>query len=313
MREKILITAVNLLADLEQFRAVFDEHDLKVVHPPKGTYPCEEEMLELVGDVTGIIAGDEPVTRRVLEHAPNLRVISRWGTGLDNIDLETCRELDIAVKNIPAAFTVPVADLVMAFVLAFARQISWADRWVRDGQWGMVPARTLQECTLGIIGVGRIGRAVVNRAAGFGMAVLGYDRHPIPEPVLQTTGFRSVSREALLRRADFISLNCDLNPSSYHLIGEAELGMMKPEAVLINTARGGVIDEPALVRALQAGRIAGAGLDVFETEPLPAESPLRTMENVLLSPHNGHSSLAARENAHRHAIDHLLAELKERR
>lgn len=313
MNRKILITAVNLLADLERFRDLFREHDLEVIHPPVGHYPGEEEMLGLVGDVAGIIAGDEPITGRVLREAPQLRVISRWGTGLDNIDLETCRDLGIVVKNIPTAFTVPVADLVMGFLLAFARRIPWADRQVRAGEWGTVPTRTLQECTLGIIGVGRIGQAVLQRALGFGMSLLGHDRMPIAEELTGATGLQVVSKEALLRRADFITLNCDLNPTSSHLIGTAELEMMKPDAVVINTARGGVIDEPALIRALQSGRIAGAGLDVFETEPLPADSPLRTMENVLLSPHNGHSSSAARDNAHRRAIENLLAGLEEHR
>jgi len=311
MSENILITAINLETDIDRFRPLFREHDLHIILPRDERPLTEDHVRRLVRDADGIIAGDEPFTGRVLENAPHLRVISRWGTGLDNIDLKACQDLGIVVKNIPGVFTAPVADLVMGFLLAFARRIPWADRQVRAGEWGTVPARTLQECTLGIIGMGRIGQAVLPRALGFGMSLLGHDRLPLPEELPGATGLQAVSKEELLRRADFISLHCDLNPTSYHLIGEAELEMMKPDAVVINTARGGVIDEPALIRALQSGRIAGAGLDVFETEPLPAASTLRTMENVLLSPHNGHSSPAARENAHARAIENLLAGLEE--
>lgn len=278
--------------------------------PPKGRPITEDMLLELVRDADGIIAGDEPFTGRVLKIALRLRVISRWGTGLDNIDLETCQELGIAVKNIPGVFTEPVADLVMAFMLAFARQIPRADRQVRAGRWTTVPARTLQECTLGVIGVGTIGKSVIRKAAGFNMTLLGYDIKSIPMEFINQTGLRAISKDDLLRRSDFVSLNCDLNPTSYHLIGDAELVKMKPEAVLINTSRGGVVDEEALAQALRDGGIAGAGLDVFEHEPLWADSSLREMDNVLLSPHNGHSSPMTRENAHQRAIENLLAGLK---
>lgn len=310
MSKKILITAVNLQAAIEQYLPLFREHGLEVILPTVHGQLEEEELLDWVREVEGIIAGDDPFTGRVLRNAQHLRVISRWGTGLDNIDLAACEELGITVTNIPVAFTVPVADLVMGFILAFARQIPWADHLVRSGEWATIPARTLQECTLGIIGLGNIGKAVARRAAGFGMGLLGHDLKPVAREFLREIGLELVSLEALLHRADFISLNCNLNSANYHLIGNAQFEMMKPEAVLINTSRGGLVDEQALIRALRDGRIAGACLDVFETEPLPADSPLRGMRNVLLSPHNGHSSPQAHENAHRQAIDNLLAILE---
>ena len=205
----------------------------------------------------------------------------------------------------------PVADTVMAYVLSFARLLLPMDRQMRAGGWNKLPGVSLRECTLGVIGVGNIGKTVVRRAIAFGMEVLGNDIVDMPPQFLAETGIRMMPKEELLRKSDFVSLNCDLNPTSHHLIGEQELSLMKETAYLINTARGPVIDEPALVKALRKGRIAGAALDVFEVEPLPADSPLRQMDNVLLAPHNASSSPDAWERVHRNTIRNLLEVLRE--
>jgi D-3-phosphoglycerate dehydrogenase len=162
-----------------------------------------------------------------------------------------------------------------------------------------------------VIGVGNIGKAVVRRARAFGMTVLGCDPAPVPESFLNETKLKLVALGALLAESDFISLNCDLNPSSFHLIGRDELASMRPTAYLINTARGALIDEGALVEALDARSIAGAALDVFEHEPLPAESPLRAFDNCLLAPHNANNSRAARTRVHESTIANLLRALRE--
>jgi D-3-phosphoglycerate dehydrogenase len=271
----------------------------------------EEELVGLIADVDGVISGDDRFTARVLERAKKLKVISKWGTGIDSIDQEAAARLGIAVRNTPGAFTDPVADTVMGYVLCFARQLPWMDRDIRQGRWEKRMGASLRERTLGVIGVGNVGKAVVRRAVGFGVRVLGNDIVELPKAFVSETGLEVVPREDLLCRLDLVSLNCTLNKTSYHLIGEAALELMKPTAYLINTARGPLIDEKALVRALQAGRIAGAALDVFEQEPLPEDSPLRRLDNCLLAPHNSNSSPAAWKRVHENTLKNLLDELKD--
>jgi D-3-phosphoglycerate dehydrogenase len=306
---KVLVSAIYLQPELDRFRPLFDAHGIELVVPPVVERLNEDELLPWIGDVDGALCGDDEFTERVLLAAPRLKVLSKWGTGIDSIDLAACERLGIAVRNTPNAFTDPVADTVVGYLLCFARNLRWADRDVREWAWKKTTARALRECTLGVIGVGTIGRAVVRRAVAFGMHLLGNDLVEMPAAFLAETGIEMVSKEELLRQADFVSLNCDLNPTSRHLLSDAQFALMKPSAVVINTARGSVIDEPALICALQDGRIAGAALDVFEVEPPPAASPLFHMDNVLLAPHMANSSPEAWERVHRNTIDNLLEEL----
>jgi D-3-phosphoglycerate dehydrogenase / 2-oxoglutarate reductase len=180
------------------------------------------------------------------------------------------------------------------------------DREMKSGRWGKFPGKALNECTLGVIGVGNIGKAVTRRARTFGMKVYGTDIIEIDPVFIAETGIEMTSLQSLLSNADFVSVNCDLNSTSYHLINGDTLALMKPTAVLINTARGPIVEEQALIGALQVRRLAGAALDVFEHEPLPADSPLLSMENVLLAPHNSNSSPAAWERVHWSTIRNLL-------
>jgi D-3-phosphoglycerate dehydrogenase len=184
------------------------------------------------------------------------------------------------------------------------------DGEMRKGSWEKIPGRALRECVLGVIGVGNVGKVVVRRAMAHGMNVLGNDLVKMPEDFLATTGIKMVSKEALLAEADFVSLNCDLNSTSYHLMNSVRFAQMKASAVIINTARGPVIEEKGLIEALREGRIAGAALDVFEVEPLPEDSPLKSMDNVLMAPHNANSSPEAWEKVHRSTIQNLIEELE---
>jgi D-3-phosphoglycerate dehydrogenase len=242
--------------------------------------------------------------------APRLKVISKWGTGVDSIDAAAAARLEIKVGRTPNAFTLPVADTVLGYILAFARRLPWMDRAMRAGVWEKLPSRALSECTLGVVGVGNCGKAVLRRARAFGMKLLGNDIIPIAPDFTLENSVEMTSLEDLLAHADFVSLNCDLNPTSYHLINSRTLTLMQPTAILINAARGPVVDEPALIEALQTGTIFGAGLDVYETEPLPTDSLLLQMDNVLLAPHNANSSPAAWERVHRNTIRNLLEGLK---
>jgi D-3-phosphoglycerate dehydrogenase len=310
MKYRVLVTAPYMQPVLERFRSELEARGIELRVPPVQERLDEEQLLELVADVDGVICGDDRFTHRVLEAAPRLRVISKWGTGIDSIDRVACARRGIAVRNTPNAFTEPVADSVLGYLLAFARRQPWMDRAMKEGAWDKIPGHTLAESTLGIIGVGAIGKKVAQLARCFGMRVLGNDVMPMPEEFLRTSGVEMVDKETIFYEADYLSLSCDLNASSYHLLSDTAFAAMRPHVVVINTARGPIIDEPALVRALHDGRIGGAALDVFEHEPLPPDSPLRQMETVLLAPHNSNSSPRAWERVHRSTIDQLLAVLE---
>ena len=306
----VLLSAPYIIPLLDRFKPIFEKYGVGLIVPLVQERLEEAELLKYAGQFDGAICGDDQYTARVLEVcAPRLKVISKWGTGIDSIDSAAAARLGIKVCRTPNAFTLPVTDSVMGYILAFARRLPWMDKAVKAGEWEKLPGRSLSECTLGVVGVGTIGKAVVRRARAFGMRILGNDIIEIDHVFLAETGVEMTTLDSLLSAADFVSLNCDLNPTSFHLINARTLGLMRPTAVLINTARGPVVDEPALVAALQAGTIGGAALDVFEVEPLPAESPLRKMDNVLLAPHNANSSPAAWARVHWNTIHNLLSGL----
>jgi D-3-phosphoglycerate dehydrogenase / 2-oxoglutarate reductase len=311
MTWRVLISAPYLLPALEEYRPSLEAAGVEIVVMPVRERLRDEELLPVVGTIDGAICGDDQFTEPVLQAAPRLKVISKWGTGVDSIDTRAAAKLGIRVCSTPNAFTDAVADTTLGYILSFARRLPWMDREIRGGLWTKPDLISLSECTLGVIGVGNIGKAVVRRARAFGMKVLGADPVPVSSSFIEETGLITAPLQELLMRCDFVTLHCDLNQSSYHLIGQAELAAMRPPAYLINTSRGRVVDEPALVEALRAGRIAGAALDVFEIEPLPADSPLRDMDNCLLAPHSANSSLTARRRVHERTIANLVSALRE--
>jgi D-3-phosphoglycerate dehydrogenase len=292
---------------LDRFQPYFDQYKLELIIPEVHERLNKGQLLELAGKYDGTICGDDQYDSEVIKAcSPRLKVISKWGTGIDSIDKESAQNLGIEVFRTLNAFTVPVADTVMGYILAFARRQPWMDKEIKSGIWNKLPGHALSESTLGVIGVGNIGKAVLSRAYGFGMQLLGCDIIPVDPGFTRKFGIEMTSLEDLLSRAEYISVNCDLNPTSYHLINRETLSQMKSSAVVINTARGQVIDESALVVALQTGTIAGAALDVFEIEPVPSDSPLLSMENVMLAPHNANSSPAAWERVHWNTLRNLL-------
>ena len=310
MTKTILVTAPYMLPFMDRFTPVLEGYGLSLIIPDVEERFEEEDILRYAGQFDGTICGDDRYTPHVLEAcAPRLKVISKWGTGIDSIDKAACARLGIAIRNTPNAFTLPVADSVMGYILAFARRQPWMDSEMKSGRWEKIPGRSLSECTLGVIGVGNCGRAVLRRAAAFGMELLGNDIIPIAPDFIAEHRIEMTSLDDLLARADFISVNCDLNPSSFKIINAQTLSRMKPTAIVINSARGPLVDEPAIIAALQSGQIAGAALDVFEVEPLPEDSPLKQMDNVMLAPHNANSSPAAWERVHQSTIRNLLESL----
>ncbi len=307
MKKTILLSAPYMLPYMQRFGPVLAHYDLDVILPEVHERLSEEELLVYAGQFDGAICGDDRYTARVLERCvPRLKVISKWGTGIDSLDRTAAARLGVQIRNTPNAFTLPVSDSVLGYILTFARRLPWMDRAMKAGEWNKIPGRSLSECTLGVIGMGNVGKAVLRRGRAFGLKLLGNDIAPIAPDFVLEQGVEMLPLKELLPRADFVSVNCDLNPTSFHLINAETLRWMKPGAILINTARGPIVDEAALIAALQAGQIGGAAMDVFEVEPLPLDSPLKQMDNVLLAPHNSNSSPAAWERVHWNTIRNLL-------
>ncbi len=270
-----------------------------------------DRVAEACREVEGVVCSSTPITAELVEKAPRLRVVSAVAVGYDIIDVAACTRRGILVTNTPGVVTEATADLTFALLLAVARRVVEADHFIHDGQWrawqwGCMWGTDLGGKTLGICGFGRIGQAVARRARGFDMRILYYsvDR-PTPEREREL-GAQYVDRETLLREADFLCLHVPLTPESHHLIGPAELAMMKPTAFIINTSRGKVVEEAALVEALQSKRIAGAGLDVFEFEP-QIHPVLLALPNVVVTPHMGTASSETRLAMAMMATDNLLA------
>ncbi|HMS00384.1 MAG TPA: phosphoglycerate dehydrogenase [Anaerolineales bacterium] len=307
MKFTVLFTAPYMIPFVERFKPVFDKYDIELIVPDVRERMEEEDLLKYAGQFDGAICGDDRYTARVIEAcAPRLKVISKWGTGIDSLDASVCSRHSVSIGRTPNAFTTPVADTVLGYMLAFARRQPWMDAEMKRGKWEKIPGKSLSECTLGVVGVGNIGKAVTRRARAFGMKVYGNDIVDIDHVFVSETGIEMASLHALLSSSDFVSINCDLNPTSRHLMNAETFALMKPTAVLINAARGPIVEEKALIEALQSKRLAGAALDVFEVEPLPLDSPLMKMDNVMLAPHNSNSSPAAWERVHWNTIKNLV-------
>ncbi len=303
----ILFTAPYMIPFVDRFRPVFAHYGIDLIEPDVQERMEEDDLLRYAGQFDGAICGDDRYTTQVLEACtPRLKIISKWGTGIDSIHAETCSRLGIRIGRTPNAFTLPVADSVLGYMLAFSRRQPWMNQQMKSGIWDKIPGKALHEQTLGVIGVGAIGKAVTRRARAFGMRVMGTDIIDIDHVFIAESGIEMTSLHQLLAESDYISINCDLNPTSQHLINANTLQHAKQGAVVINTARGPIIKENDLVAALQSGRLGGAALDVFEVEPLPHDSPLMNMDNVMIAPHNANSSPAAWERVHWNTIKNLL-------
>ncbi|NMB59160.1 MAG: phosphoglycerate dehydrogenase [Chloroflexi bacterium] len=307
----ILISAPYMMPSIDRFTSVLQHYGCKTIVAEVNERLSEEEIIKYAGQFDGVICGDDRFTPKAIDAClPRLKVISKWGTGIDSIDKTYAEGVGVTVRNTPNAFTLPVSDTVMGLMLSFARGIPWMDRDVKGGLWSKYLGRSLSECVLGVIGVGNIGKAVIRRARAFGMKILGNDIVPIAPDFIIENGVEMTSLEDLLGRSDFISLNCDLNPTSFHIINHHTMESVKPGAILINTARGPLVEESALVDGLKSGLLGGAGFDVFEVEPLPKDSPLLKFDNILLSAHNSNASTAAWERVHRNTIHNLFVDLE---
>lgn len=302
----------------EQVIAFLSEHcDVRCVTVDAAISPealatiCREQEIE------GLLSSSTPVNRHVIGQASRLRVVSQLGKGYDNVDVAACTERKILVTNVIGAPEESTADITFALILSAARRIVEGDRYVREGrwqawQWKLLWGYDVHGKTLGLYGFGTIGQAVARRARGFSMRILYYARRRVAPEIESMMGAEYASPEALVRDSDFLSLHTPLTPETLRLIGARELAWMKPTAFLINTARGKVVDEKALIEALQTRKIAGAALDVFENEPaVPPE--LIKLPNVVLLPHLGSATEEARTRMARLAAGNLLAALNGKR
>lgn len=311
MKWKVMISAPYLKIDIDRFRPWFDEHDMEIYVTEPIERMEETDLLPIIGEYDGVVCGDDRFTEAVYQKASRLKVISKWGTGIDSIHKEIAEKYGVRVYNTPDAFSHPVSDTVMAFMLAFTRNLIQHDSLMKDGGWEKIKGKTLSEQTLGIIGCGNVGSRLAKKADAFGMRILACDPKEIPKAIQEEYHIEQTDLNTLLMESDFVSMNCDLNETSHHLLSKREFELMKSSAVVINTARGGVIDEKALIHALQNKEIAGCGLDVYEMEPLPSSSPLRSMGNVILMPHNSNSSPCYWEKVHVNTLSNLLKGLEE--
>ncbi len=305
--KRVLVTNPIMQRDLPRFEGRLRDAGIETVVHPVSQALDEAQLLRIVPGFDGVIAGDDPFTARVLEAAaPRLKVISKWGVGLDAIDLEAARRLGIQVFNSPGAFADAVAEVAIGYIVMLSRHLHRVDREVRMGKWPKPEGEGLRGKILGIVGLGAIGRAIAQRALPFGMVVRAVDiRRSSPPP-----GVEWATLDSLLSTADTLCLCCNLTPENRRMIDADRLARMKPTALLVNVARGGLIDEPALIAALAGKRIAGAALDVFEQEPLPPDHPLLALDNVILGSHNANNERRANDFVNRNTIENLLRGLR---
>lgn len=287
-------------------------HTVTVCDPPKGATRSEEDLIALAegADVLLTVLAD-PVTERVFEACPDLKMVAQYAVGIDNIDLEAAEAHDVVVTHTPGVLTDATADMAWALLLAAARHVPAADDFVRDGQFErwettLLLGTELSGKTMGVIGLGRIGAAVARRALGFGMDIVYHNRHRANPTVERQVSAQYVDLDELLDVSDVVSLHCPLNEDSHHLIDAAALKRMKEQALLVNTARGPVVDEAALVDALEAGEIAGAGLDVFEEEP-DVHPGLVEQDRAVLAPHLGSATTETRLEMARMCVESIRA------
>ena len=310
MSMKILITCPPMLRAIDQLRHHFDEKGLELVTPDVVQVLTEEELLQLVPNVDAWIIGDDPATERVFTAGKNgkLKAAVKWGVGVDNVDFKACEKLGIPISNTPKMFGNEVADMAMAYFTGLTRDSYRVNQAVKNGEWIKPAGMSLDGKIVALIGLGDIGLATARRLRGFGVKINAYD--PFTVLSAEEAGVDQILLfPDKLEYADFVIITCALTPSSFHLINGDSIAKMKDGVYIINVSRGPLIDEAALVAALRAGKVKGAGLDVFEIEPLPLSSPLRKFDQCIFGTHNGSNTKEAVIRASLKAIDLLFGYL----
>jgi glyoxylate reductase len=310
-RPRVFVSRIIADKALERLSTAADIDVWQVELPPP-----YEVLTEKVRDVEGLLSLlTDKVDAPLMDSASKLKVIGNLAVGYDNINIQEATRRGIPVGNTPEVLTETTADLAFALIMAAARRIVEADKFTRKGLWktwgpGLMMGQDIHHATLGIIGLGRIGKEVARRARGFDMKVIYYSRTQAPAETEKELRLKRIyTLDELLAETDFVSINVPLNENTHYLIGERELEIMKPTAVLVNTSRGPVVNQKALYDALKSGKIFAAGLDVTEIEPIPSDDPLLTLDNVIILPHIGSGSIATREKMALMAADNIIAGL----
>lgn len=303
----ILVTCRQMQVELPLHRERVESLGYEVLAPDLGARQqfTAAELLEYRDRLVGIIAGDDLLDREFFAGASKLKAVIRWGIGMDSVDHDAAREHGVPVRNTPGVFGYEVADSAFGYILNLVRGYIAVDAAVRRGEWPKFEGITLAGTTLGIVGFGAIGRQIAKRGLGFDMNVVAFDPFVDAAP----EGVTLVDLDTLMSTSRFIVLACPLTPETFHLIDAARLDLARSDAYLINVARGPVVCEVDLIAALTRGGIAGAALDVFEVEPLPAASELRSLPNVILGAHNGSNTREGVTRASKTAVDFLIEEL----
>lgn len=310
-RWRVLVSCPPMLLTLDECQERFAAEGLDVVAADLVQQLSEDELCEIIADFDGVIAGDDPFTARVLARGREgrLKVLAKWGVGVDAIDLEAARRLGIATSNTPGMFGDEVAEVALGYLILLARGLHRIDAAVRRGEWLKIQGTSLRGKVAGIVGVGDIGSTIAHHFHALGMRVMGHDPKPIGGTLLAETGLQQVDLDYLFSHADCIVLSCNLTPDNVHLLGEEAFSKMKKGVWIINVARGPLIEEQALIAALDSGRVGGAALDVFETEPLPEGHPLAGYEQVILGSHNSSNTREAVLRVNQLAISNLVRDL----
>ncbi len=304
----VLVTPTSYGRDDEELKRVLEAQVGKVTYNTTGRPLTDLELIELIEDVDGYIAGLDVISREVLQAAKNLQVVARYGVGVDNVDLEAAQECGIIVTNTPGANAASVAELTVGLLLSMTRNLVPAVLSTRAGQWPRLRGQTLAGSTVGLIGFGNIGKQVARKLAGFDCKVLVYDTHPDAE-FARECGIKLTSFDDVISNADFLSLHCSLVPDTHHLIDATCIAKMRDGVSLVNTARGELIDEAALLEALNSGKIRGAALDVFSQQPPDPSHALLQHPSVLVTPHMGSHTNGATNNMGWGALNNCLAVL----
>ena len=310
-QHRALISCPLIQDTIHEFDETLASHGIAYDVPDVDQQLSEAELLACIDEYDAILAGDDELTGRVLRAADRLQVVAKWGVGTDNIDQETAADEGIAVYNTPGTLSDEVADVVLGYSTMLTHRLHEVDDAVRAGEWYCPRGTSLRGATLGIVGVGNIGSAVARRAAAHRMTVLGYDVVPLDDELVAETGISRVDRDELFERADVVSINCPLNSETEKMVDRAALQRLGPDGYLVNTSRGEIVDQSALVAAVRDGTIAGAALDVFEREPLPSDDPLTELDDVLLGSHNAQNTHEAVQRTNERCVENLVNGLAE--
>lgn len=294
---------------LERFRPLLDQYQISTHSIIRDQIVKKEELLPIIAQFDGVICSDDELNREVLQAGSKLKAISKWGVGIDSIDQVAAKELGIPIYNSAGAFSEACAVITIGMIIDLSRSLRAMDQQTRQGVWGKIPGLQLKGKKIGIIGVGNIGKEVIKRAHAFDMNIFAYDVVDIDSQFIKKYDVKMVDEKSLYSECDYISLHAPLNESTRHKISYDQFSLMRPSAFLINTARGPLIHEEALIWALENKKIQGVGLDVFEQEPLKENHPLFKFPQCILSAHNSYNTIEAVDYVHENTLKNMVRAL----